>query len=360
MENHSYEGHHEHGTRVLTGMVDSRAAGLSHCGGCTETSTSAKEQFLAQREREIRAIYSNQFMTMEEKMRETQRLMSAQFLEQQSAHLMNASSSAADEQFEPTYFDAATQKLGCSHYSRNCKLKAACCGQLYACRFCHNDACDHEIDRFATQEVWCMVCRTLQPKNSHCGGCGVQFAHYSCMTCGFFDNDERKSIYHCDKCGMCRIGKGLNVDNFHCDKCDTCVSLETKGRHKCLERALDANCPICSGYLFTSTEAVVFMRCGHTMHAGCFDQYSKTNYVCPLCSKSLSDMTQFYKRLDEVMQNEQLPEEYQSLMNKILCNDCGQKSDARFHFLYHKCSNCAGYNTRVLQTYRGVTQMTSH
>lgn len=32
----------------------------------------------------------------------------------------------------------------------------------------------------------------------------------------------------------------------------------------------------------------------------------------------------------------------------ILCNDCEKRGTASFHWLYHKCSHCASYNTRLL------------
>lgn len=35
-------------------------------------------------------------------------------------------------------------------------------------------------------------------------------------------------------------------------------------------------------------------------------------------------------------------------MQVILCNDCEQKGEAPFHFVYHKCSHCNSYNTRLM------------
>jgi zinc finger protein-like protein len=32
----------------------------------------------------------------------------------------------------------------------------------------------------------------------------------------------------------------------------------------------------------------------------------------------------------------------------IRCNDCGAGSAAPFHFVYHKCGGCGGYNTRLV------------
>jgi len=251
----------------------------------------------------------------------------------------------------PCFTDASCETLGCEHYARKCKLEAACCRRLYCCRFCHDNAEDHSIDRFATENVWCMVCSSLQPVGRSCGGCGVEFAKYFCEVCRFFDDNPAKKIYHCEKCGICRVGEGVGIDNVHCDKCNACVAIDSVSRHHCLERSLEVNCPICSGFLFTSVLPVVFMRCGHTMHTHCFEEYTKTSYTCPLCSKALSDMSNFYARLDEVLANERLPEEYANRRSHILCNDCGRKSNAQFHFMYHKCDNCSGYNTRVLQTF---------
>lgn len=311
----------------------------SSCSGC-DSHVPLQEQ--------IRRINANPSLSMANKARAIQDLYNRAWM----FKLAEAQHAAMhDEQRKPSYTDSSRTVLGCKHYARNCKLEAACCRKLYTCRFCHDESADHNINRYATENVLCMKCDTLQPVSESCTNCGESFARYFCGICKFFDNDPNKSIYHCDKCNICRVGKGLGIDNVHCDKCNACVSMESMNRHHCLERSLEVNCPICSVYLFTSVQPVVFMRCGHTMHTHCFEEYTKTNYTCPLCSKALSDMSSFYSRLDEVLANENLPDEYANRRSHILCNDCGQKSDARFHFMYHKCDNCRGYNTRVLQTF---------
>ena len=35
-------------------------------------------------------------------------------------------------------------------------------------------------------------------------------------------------------------------------------------------------------------------------------------------------------------------------MQAVMCNDCGKRGEAPFHFVYHKCVHCASYNTRVV------------
>jgi hypothetical protein len=237
----------------------------------------------------------------------------------------------------------------CKHYERKCWLKAVCCGKYYPCRRCHDEAEDHAIDRHATERIGCTSCGAEeQPIGRNCAACGAEFASYFCAICRFYDDGNGKEIYHCDKCGMCRVGKGVGIDNHHCTRCNSCVPIEVATPHPCIERSLEGDCPICSEYLATSVEQVVFMRCGHAMHAACFTQHTATRYTCPICSKSLTDMSAWYRGLDERLASEILPSEYARKRSRILCHDCESKTTTTFHFMFHKCQSCGGYNTRVL------------
>lgn len=40
--------------------------------------------------------------------------------------------------------------------------------------------------------------------------------------------------------------------------------------HKCREKGLEINCPICCDFLFTSSATVRGLPCGHYMHSDCF------------------------------------------------------------------------------------------
>ena len=107
--------------------------------------------------------------------------------------------------------------------------------------------------------MMCMHCHTVQPAGQECQSCQAKMSHYYCSECKLWDNDDRKNIYHCHDCGICRIGKGLGIDYFHCKKCNVCMAMSLKGRHKCIERNLECDCPICGEYMFTSTTTVIFM-----------------------------------------------------------------------------------------------------
>ncbi|XP_057812774.2 zinc finger protein BRUTUS isoform X2 [Cryptomeria japonica] len=248
----------------------------------------------------------------------------------------------------PSYRDAEKSCFGCKHYKRNCKLLSACCGQLFTCRLCHDEDSNHLMDRKATTNMMCMRCLRIQAVAPTCAtpSCeGFSMARYFCSICKFFD-DER-NIYHCPFCNLCRVGKGLGIDYFHCMNCNGCMS-KSVSVHKCREKGFESNCPICNDFIFTSSNPIKALRCGHLMHSTCFRAYTCSHYTCPICSKSLGNMTVYFGMLDALLAAETLPEEYQGRTQDILCNDCEKKQKAPFHWLYHKCSTCGSYNTRAI------------
>jgi hypothetical protein len=253
-----------------------------------------------------------------------------------------------ERDLEVTYNDRG--QLGCKHYQRGAKLQAACCGRWFTCRFCHDDASDHEIVRRDTRTMMCMHCQTVQPCAQSCTHCNIKLARHYCDICKLWDDDAQKSIYHCEKCGLCRVGQGLGVDYFHCDVCNVCLAIQLKDNHKCIERNLESACPICAEYLHSSRTTVIFMPCGHGIHYKCHQAHIRTSYQCPTCLKSLADMTEYFRRIDAVLQEQPMPTEYGKFVNLVFCNDCERRSYATYHFLYHKCGECASYNTKVLQT----------
>ncbi|KAJ6375816.1 hypothetical protein OIU77_000723 [Salix suchowensis] len=304
-------------------------------------------------ESEIRKVYRDSTLDPRRKSYLVQNLLTSRWIaaQQKSPQETAGENSAASDVMGcfPTFRDPEKQVFGCEHYKRNCKLRASCCGKLFACRFCHDKVSDHTMDRKATTEMMCMRCLKVQPVGQICATLtcnGLSMAKYYCNICKFFD-DER-SVYHCPFCNLCRVGKGLGIDFFHCMTCNCCLGIKLVN-HKCLEKGLETNCPICCDFLFTSSATVRALPCGHYMHSACFQAYTCSHYTCPICCKSLGDMAVYFGMLDALLAAEELPEEYRDRCQDILCNDCDQKGSAQFHWLYHKCGLCGSYNTRVIK-----------
>ncbi|KAL5539305.1 hypothetical protein UlMin_045416 [Ulmus minor] len=304
-------------------------------------------------EAEIRKVYRDLTLDPRRKAYLVQNLMTSRWIAaQQKAPKAIAGETSNCEDVSgrsPSFNNPDEKVFGCEHYKRNCKLLAACCGKLFTCRFCHDNVSDHSMDRKLTTEMMCMSCLKLQPVGPECTtpSCNrLSMAKYYCNICKFFD-DER-TVYHCPFCNLCRVGQGLGIDYFHCMTCNCCLGIKLVN-HKCLEKSLETNCPICCDFLFTSSATVRALPCGHYMHSACFQAYTCSHYTCPICSKSLGDMAVYFGMLDALLATEELPEEYRNRCQEILCNDCDRKGSTRFHWLYHKCGFCGSYNTRVIK-----------
>eukprot|EP00803_Ostreobium_quekettii_P008044 evm.model.scf_323EXC.4 EVM.evm.TU.scf_323EXC.4 scf_323EXC:18158-30601(+) len=247
-----------------------------------------------------------------------------------------------------TFHDEQKGVLGCVHYQRRAALVAPCCSEVFTCRLCHDDKCDHRMNRYLVESMVCMVCGKRQPIGSTCSSCGASMANYYCSICHLFDDSPQGEIYHCPFCNVCRRGKGLGQDFFHCMECNACMHMSLFKRHKCREKCIEGVCPVCKDNLFDSHQPIKELRCGHFMHSTCFSQYSRWNYTCPICSKSMGDMCMYFRMLDSLLASHSMPDQFRDMTQRILCNDCGHKGEAPYHFVYHACPRCRSYNTCVL------------
>ncbi|KAK2983119.1 hypothetical protein RJ640_022591 [Escallonia rubra] len=240
-----------------------------------------------------------------------------------SQHLM-----PTEESFDPAkstgteLLDKGFGQHGCSHYQRRCRIRAPCCDEVFDCRHCHNEAKNsihvdqklrHDVPRHQIKQVICSLCGTEQEVRQNCVNCGVCMGRYFCGSCNLYDDDTSKKQYHCDGCGICRIGGQENF--FHCNKCRCCFSTLLKDDHPCVEGAMHHDCPVCFEYLFETRNDVSVMRCGHTMHRSCLDEMKEhSQYACPLCCKSVCDMSKVWERLDMEVAATPMPENYRNKM----------------------------------------------
>ncbi|KAJ2773557.1 hypothetical protein IWQ57_001239 [Coemansia nantahalensis] len=246
----------------------------------------------------------------------------------------------------PSYHDSAQKILGCPHYQVKARVLAPCCGVWTPCRFCHDEARDHDVDRFAVRTMKCMLCTEEQPLGAQCQRCSTPMGRYYCSRCKLLDDTPHKEIFHCDECGICLGGR--REDYFHCSGCNACVAVGARKQHGCTEQILHADCPICGERFFGSPRAVVQATCKHLMHADCLEESVKHSYRCPLCAMSLCDTRQLFCAIDDYMRISRMPPEFCGLRSRVFCNDCRKQSAAAFHFVYHKCGHCSSWNTAVL------------
>lgn len=283
--------------------------------------------------KKIQEIQKNANLTCEEKSKEIFKLMNPN---------INIENKEEEKEFEYNL-------EGCKHYKRGCLMKAECCGKLVPCRLCHDEILNHKIDRYKTKYMKCKYCNKEQIVSNKCIECEREMAYYYCNICKFWNNDKEKDIYHCEECGLCRIGK--KEDFIHCNICNICIKKTYYNNHKCVKNTMYSHCPICKEDLFTSIKAVSIMKCGHSIHLDCLNEYIlSNNYQCPLCKKSTIDMSLHWKQIEEYLNKEEMPEEFKYTIAKIYCNDCDKYNISNYHFLYNKCNKCNGYNTTIIDT----------
>ncbi|CAB3257906.1 unnamed protein product [Arctia plantaginis] len=200
------------------------------------------------------------------------------------------------------------KRIGCAHYKRRAKFVTPCCNK----------------------EV--------------CENCGVRFGKYTCLICNLFDDDDKRQ-YHCDGCGICRVGGRDRF--FHCERCNMClpVQLQQVG-HRCVENVSRSNCPVCLEDIHTSRIPCHIPDCGHLLHRPCFEQLLHSgHYACPTCQTSMIDMTNLWSYLDSEVAATPMPPEYADYKATILCKDCHKLSTVKFHVVGLKCQHCGAYNT---------------
>jgi len=251
-----------------------------------------------------------------------------------------------NELMSSNYKPIKKTNIKCEHYDRNCKIECFDCKKIYPCRFCHDENEDHELNRSITKNMVCSFCDKFQECSQTCIECNKSMSTYYCSICKLFTSNT--NISHCDKCGICRIGTNLK----HCDKCNMCFNEESFDTHKCID-CFDDTCPFCQEDIRNSREQNTILACNHVVHINCLKESLQSgNYQCPLCKKSMTDMTYLWTQIENYMSNCEMPDEYDNMESSILCNDCLKKSKTKFHFSYHKCIDCNSWNTSVLDTYK--------
>lgn len=246
------------------------------------------------------------------------------------------------------------QNTTCTHYVRQCNIISPCCGKIYACRLCHDDSEDHTLNRYEIREVVCNHCNVRQPASNQCvnPGCAVnKFAEYHCGVCNLWMDGEdvaTKRPFHCDKCGLCRVG---GRENFtHCDKCCMCIRNGITD-HQCIKDKYKNICPVCREDMFSSRQSPIELACGHCIHDKCFRTLAQFDYRCPICKKTACDEVMMEEAWTSRARDIEMQPMPPNLSREvcIICNDCARKTRSlQWHFLGVQCPSCRSFNTSIV------------
>lgn len=234
-----------------------------------------------------------------------------------------------------------TEKEKCCHYKKTCSnFHFACCNKFYDCKRCHNEK-DECKEKPIVDTIQCDACGETQCPNDICVKCSAKFSRSYCNICNIW---SEKNIFHCEECGICRVGNRSQF--FHCVVCNLCFKVETKKDHRCIQKVeQDSKCGYCLSNTFDSQNHTVPLKCGHVAHRVCLQKAN--DYRCPLCRKSLYDMTQAWALTSAHIAQYPIPEELNKKID-VICYDCEKTSNVEWHFMGLKCGECGGYNTSTV------------
>lgn len=195
----------------------------------------------------------------------------------------------------------------------------------------------------------CQLCSERQPVNKICRKCEGEMGKYYCSKCKFWDHQgDTKGIFHCDKCGLCRIGGRDNY--FHCDRCGACFHVD--GDHSgCRPGNFMDNCPVCLEPLFSTRDpAVPFEGCRHYIHSSCYKKYMGTLDIhstrCPICFHSTykdENRKQLIGQLRDIIE---MPPGWR-YNEYIYCNNCHHVNEVEHHIAGQICPMCDSSNVRL-------------
>jgi hypothetical protein len=186
-----------------------------------------------------------------------------------------------------------------------------------------------------------------------------------CITDGgkieLVDLDDIKDVKKLEQKIIDEIYEDINTINYNiniqenelvmCNKCKVCFTKDIK--HICdnmIVQKITDNCPICLDKLDSDVEAnkPLLLICGHIVHCNCREFLFKHSYKCPICMKTVIDMSEQFCKMDHEIDENPMPKELVEKVD-IKCNDCKTTTlGAKFHFVGLKCKKCKSYNTYTI------------
>ncbi|KAJ4837969.1 hypothetical protein Tsubulata_031782 [Turnera subulata] len=239
-------------------------------------------------------------------------------------------------------------EYGCSHYRRRCRIRAPCCNEIFDCRHCHNEAKNninverklrHDMPRHQVRQVICSLCGTEQDIIFLLRSwklliwctlaiIWINTQYYLFTAMNRFNNFVSAVVYAWGNTSV-RLASCLMMIYLRSNIIVMVVgSAELEGVEisftvtsvgQCIMTVLFALSSLTDylQYLFESRSDVTVMPCGHTIHENCLKEMREHyQYACPLCSKSVCDMSKVWEKYDTEIAATPMPEPYQ---NKLVC-----------------------------------------
>ncbi|TKA67016.1 hypothetical protein B0A49_12397 [Cryomyces minteri] len=82
---------------------------------------------------------------------------------------------------------------------------------------------------------------------------------------------------------------------------------------------------------------------------GCAHYKRNVKIQCFDCHKCAVNMELQWRKLDQAIETQPMPEQYAETKAFVRCNDCGGKGWTRYHWLGNKCTTCDSYNTNEIK-----------
>jgi len=231
----------------------------------------------------------------------------------------------------------------CKFISNNFMQISKCCNKEYCCKICHDLTETHELNGLFTK-IKCKQCGNQQSYDFYgknkCKNCELNLnCRYSCLKCHIVTN--KKNYTHCSKCNKCYNYKSNNIIHIN-NMCFIKDDLKNNGKIN-----LKEDCSICFSKFENKLDVLKQLKCGHVLHNCCYEELIKTSYKCPICCKTILNMSEEFNILKKEINNTELSDLYREKLS-IYCNDCEKKSDTYFHYKGNMCMYCNSFNTKKI------------
>lgn len=225
----------------------------------------------------------------------------------------------------------------CTHSKNQYEIIAPCCDEIYLCYECHNQHkqnCQQIMTSKSINRIACLNCGLAQNLGEKCTRCNIKFNKYWCEICRIHSDCCTPNIFHCNSCDICYYGNKKKY--IHSDETNRCVLIQND--------QITTNDVCCLCLYELKLHLCTIMSCNHVVHHECYTKLVAVQYKCPLCSKTIKNMKNEFKKMQANIKADKMTDAHTHTV-QIKCFDCNTKSIVFYHYIGLKCVNCNSFNT---------------